>query len=254
MVITLIWERAVNDANTAVMYIDLVHNPVSAKKISDAFDEILSAGGIRTVVIASRDEKIWCMGLDVPWIMEQYKAGNRAAVKELFAIGTQYVFRRILSVPVVTIAAITGHAFGTGMILAVLCDFLFMRSDRGYLCLPEADMGIVEAIPPSARKLFDIRYDPFIKTVMIPTAKKVTALELKEKSIIEQACEGREAVMAAALSRAREVSASEARFRDLLEKRKQWSVPVIAAMDEEDSVAFDYMVEKFWGLMGRISK
>lgn len=238
---------------TAVMYIDQAQNPVSVKQISDAIDEILGDGGIRTLVIASRHKKIWCIGLDIPWIMEQYKANNRAAVKEFFTMGNLSFLRRLISMPVVTIAAITGHAFGNGAITALLCDIRYMRSDRGYLCLPEAVMDLTDAFAPSAMKLFSIRYDPFIKTVMIPTAKKMTAPELEEKLIIDRACENREAVMAAAFARAREVSASEDLYRDLLEKRKRWSVPVIAAMEGEDNDAFDYSIEKFWRLMRKMS-
>jgi Delta3-Delta2-enoyl-CoA isomerase len=249
----MIWEKANNDDKTAVIYIDTVHNPETVTQISDAFDGILGSGGIRTVVIASRHEKIWCMGLDIPWIMERYKAGDRAAVKEFFSMGTRTVFNRILSMPLVTVAAITGHAYGNGVIMALLCDIRFMRSDRGYLCLPEAEMDLTDAFPPSALRLFDLRYDPFIKTVMIPTAKKVTAQELEGKAIIDRACENRDAVMAAALARAGEISASEALYRDLLEKRKRWSVPVIASMEEKDPAAFDYMIEKFWGFMGKMS-
>jgi enoyl-CoA hydratase/carnithine racemase len=250
----MIWERAVNDSNTAVMYIDQVQNPVSVKQISGAIDGILGDGGIRTLVIASRHEKIWCAGLDVPWIMEQYKAGSRAAVKEFFTMGNISFYQRLLSMPVVTIAAITGHAFGNGAIMALLCDIRYMRSDRGYLCLPEAEMGLTDAFMPSAMKLFEIRYGPFIKTVMIPTAKKAAAPELEEKMIIDHACENREAVMTAALARAREVSASDVLYRDLLEKRKRWSVPVIAAMEGEDTDALDRTIELFWRLMGKMSK
>jgi enoyl-CoA hydratase/carnithine racemase len=249
----MIWERAVNDSKTAVMYIDQVQNPVSVMQISGAFDEILDDGGIRTLVIASRHEKIWCNGLDIPWIMEQYKADNRAAVKEFFTMGNLSYLRRLISMPVVTIAAITGHAFGNGAIAALMCDILYMRSDRGYLCLPEAVMDLTDAFAPSAMKLFSIRYDPFIKKVMIPTAKRMTAPELEENLIIERACENREAVMAASLARAKEISSSDSLYLDLLEKRKRWSVPVIAAMEGEDPGAFDNSIELFWRLMKKMS-
>jgi Delta3-Delta2-enoyl-CoA isomerase len=49
---------------------------------------------------------------------------------------------RVLSFPAVTVAAVNGHAFGGGALLAVAHDFAVMRADRGYWCMPEADLGL----------------------------------------------------------------------------------------------------------------
>ena len=40
-----------------------------------------------------------------------------------------------------TAAAVNGHAFGVGAVLAVAREVVVMREDRGYWCLPEADLG-----------------------------------------------------------------------------------------------------------------
>src|SRR5262249_3716458 len=49
---------------------------------------------------------------------------------------------RVLSFPAVTVAAVNGHAFGAGALLAVAHDFAVMREDRGYWCMPEGDLGL----------------------------------------------------------------------------------------------------------------
>lgn len=49
---------------------------------------------------------------------------------------------RILTFPAVTVAAINGHAFAAGAMLAAAHDFSVMRDDRGYWCLPEVDLGL----------------------------------------------------------------------------------------------------------------
>ena len=42
-----------------------------------------------------------------------------------------------------TIALINGHAFGAGFFLGLAHDYCIPNPSRGYLCLPEADLGIV---------------------------------------------------------------------------------------------------------------
>jgi Delta3-Delta2-enoyl-CoA isomerase len=37
---------------------------------------------------------------------------------------------------------VNGHAFAAGAMLATAHDFVFMREDRGYWCLPEVDLGL----------------------------------------------------------------------------------------------------------------
>lgn len=52
------------------------------------------------------------------------------------------VLARVLIAPVPTAAAITGHAFGYGALLALACDLRVQRADRGWWCLPEVDLGL----------------------------------------------------------------------------------------------------------------
>lgn len=47
---------------------------------------------------------------------------------------------RFLSTPVPVVAAINGHAFAGGFLLAMSCDFRVMTDGLGLLCMPEVDM------------------------------------------------------------------------------------------------------------------
>lgn len=38
-------------------------------------------------------------------------------------------------------AAVNGHGFAGGCMFAFACDYRVMREDRGFLCLPEVDLG-----------------------------------------------------------------------------------------------------------------
>ncbi len=42
----------------------------------------------------------------------------------------------------ITVAAVNGHAFAAGAMLATAHDHVVMREDRGYWCLPEVDLGL----------------------------------------------------------------------------------------------------------------
>jgi enoyl-CoA hydratase/carnithine racemase len=54
---------------------------------------------------------------------------------------------RLVTYPGATLAAINGHAFGAGAMLAAACDFRCMREDRGYFCFPEVDLGLPMSAP-----------------------------------------------------------------------------------------------------------
>ncbi|THB78824.1 MAG: enoyl-CoA hydratase/isomerase family protein [Desulfobacteraceae bacterium] len=52
------------------------------------------------------------------------------------------LFKKCLHFPVPVIAAINGHAFGNGDILACACDFRFMNQEKGFFYFPEVDIHI----------------------------------------------------------------------------------------------------------------
>ncbi|WP_435591921.1 enoyl-CoA hydratase/isomerase family protein [Nocardia sp. bgisy118] len=62
-----------------------------------------------------------------------------------YLLAGQRVFERVLTFPAPTIAAIQGHAFGAGAILAMAHDGRVMRGDRGYFCLPEITLPLTQS-------------------------------------------------------------------------------------------------------------
>ena len=53
---------------------------------------------------------------------------------------TSATLARVLVFPVPTVAAINGHAFGIGALLALAHDQRVQNSERGWFCLPEVDL------------------------------------------------------------------------------------------------------------------
>jgi len=80
--------------------------------------------------------KFYSNGLDLDWLMSH---GDQT---DWYVGRVHALFSRILTLPLPTVAAVNGHAFGAGAMLAVAHDYRVMRSDRGYLCFPEVDINI----------------------------------------------------------------------------------------------------------------
>jgi enoyl-CoA hydratase/carnithine racemase len=104
-------------------------------RLNSALDHVEAADGPRALVTTG-DGKFYSNGLDLDWLAsEPDRAGEYlAAVYRLLG--------RMLGFPALTVAAVNGHAFGAGALLAAAHDIAVMREDRGYWCMPEADLGL----------------------------------------------------------------------------------------------------------------
>ena len=94
--------------------------------------------------------------------------------------------RRLLTYPLITIAAINGHAFAGGAIMACAFDFRFMRTDRGYFCFPGVDLGI-SILPGMDALLKKALPAPMVLEAQL-TGKRYTALELEARQVVVKAC------------------------------------------------------------------
>ncbi len=112
-------------------------HPDNLDAIFAALDEIEGAEGGPAPLVLTGEGKFFSNGLDLEW-MGQAEDGERK-----LSLGRVHgLFARILTFPSFTVAAINGHAFAAGAMLALACDQRVMREDRGFFCLPEVDLGI----------------------------------------------------------------------------------------------------------------
>jgi len=103
--------------------------------INAALDEIEAAEGAKAVVTTGAG-KFYSNGLDL-----DFMAANPDA-SEANLVDVHALFARVLAFPAPIVAAVQGHAFAAGAMLALAHDQIVMRSDRGFFCLPEVDLGI----------------------------------------------------------------------------------------------------------------
>lgn len=155
------------------------------KAFLDVLDEVEHKTSANVLVVKSSHEKIWSNGIDLDWLVpavqtEGPELANRFQV-ELYGF-----MKRVLTYPMVTIAAITGHAFAGGAFLSFAHDFRFMRSDRGWLCLPEVDIGI--PVGPVFTAISKRALPMYKFEEMQYTGKRLTAQECEEHHIITKAC------------------------------------------------------------------
>jgi len=116
-------------------------NPEFLNTFLSVLDRIEADTDARTLVVRSAHEKIFSNGIDLEWLAPVIEKGDIETAKSFFYLLNR-LFHRIVSYPLIAVAAINGHAFAGGAILACAFDFRFMQTGRGFFCFPEVDLGI----------------------------------------------------------------------------------------------------------------
>jgi enoyl-CoA hydratase/carnithine racemase len=193
----------------------------------DVLDDIEANTTATALVVKSNHEKIFSNGLDLDWIIPLVNAGKieifGGFIKDLVKL-----YRRILMFPVPTVAAINGHAYAGGAILTCYFDYRFMRSDRGYICFPEVDLGIpfLPGMMAAMRHVIPVH----ILTGMVIEGKRLTGIECETNNIIIKACPNETVVNEAIL-----FAKSIRKRREIIyEIKKELYKAILFAIDYED--------------------
>jgi enoyl-CoA hydratase/carnithine racemase len=154
-------------------------NPASLAAIEAALDEFEAAGGPGSLVITG-DGKFFSNGLDLEWM-----AAAPPGEAEDMLRRTHRLLARVLVFPAATVAAVNGHAFAAGGMLALCCDSRVMREDRGYFCLPEVDLGL--AFTPGMTRLITARLPAATAHEAMVTGRRYGGLEAVAAGIVDEA-------------------------------------------------------------------
>ncbi len=99
--------------------------------------EAASGAGVRALVIASANPKLFCAGADIKAFTAMDDASGRA-----YVAGTHELLRAFERSGIVTIAAVNGLALGGGCELAMACDLRIAAASARF-GQPEVKLGII---------------------------------------------------------------------------------------------------------------
>ena len=162
-------------------------SPEFLDAINAHLDDIETAGAQGLVTTARN--KFYTNGLDLDWL------AAHAEQTQSYVARVQALLARVLTLPMPTAAAINGHAFGAGAMLAMAHDVRVMRADRGYFCFPEVDIRI--PFTDGMAALIQAKLTPRAAIASMTTGRRFGGAEAAEIGIVD-ATAGEDAVTAAA--------------------------------------------------------
>ncbi|MGA9048329.1 MAG: enoyl-CoA hydratase/isomerase family protein [Dehalococcoidia bacterium] len=129
------------EGEVAVVTLDQDDNRLNldlSLSLLEMLDRIEADTDALALVVKSGHAGVWSNGFDIDWINARLAADDKENVIQFLAKDIE-LRRRLLTYPLLTIAAINGHVFGGGAVLSCCFDFRFMLSKRGYFCIPAID-------------------------------------------------------------------------------------------------------------------
>ena len=176
-------------------------NTTFVRAFSKALDEVESSEGAASLVTTSSSAKFFSNGLDLEWRMSEGE--HRGGDRDAFGAEFMTLMGRIITLPVPSIAAINGHAFGAGFMCALCHDIRFMREDRGFACANEVEIGMVIPNPELALFRHKLPMNTFFETVQL--ARRWTGPDAVASGVAQQA-HPLDSLLENAMSRAAELA------------------------------------------------
>ncbi|EOM75435.1 enoyl-CoA hydratase/isomerase family protein [Rhodococcus rhodnii] len=162
-------------------------------RVHALLDEVEATEGPAALVTTATG-KFYTNGLDTDHVF-----ANLGALPE-YLDRVHTVYTRLLAFPMATVAAVQGHAFGAGAMLALAHDFRVMRADRGYWSLPEVDLQMPFTVGMAG--LLEGRLPKQTAVEAMTTGRRYGGEDAKAAAIVE-ATAGEGDVLAVAVERAR---------------------------------------------------
>ena len=154
----------------------------SLARWNEALSQVVSeVGDGPGALIVVGEGKYWSNGIDLTWLSS---ADNSDAAQ--FVPVLNDFLARMLTLPVPTVAALNGHTFAAGALLALAMDYRVMRSDRGWFCLPEVDIQI--PFHPAMMALLECKLPPTTLRDVCLRGGRYVADDALAAGIVDKVC------------------------------------------------------------------
>lgn len=155
-------------------------------------------------LVTTGEGKFYSNGLDMAALAEAGAAGREGLAAYLGRV--HRLFARVLAFPRVTVAAMNGHAFAGGFMLALAHDLRVLRQDRGFLCLPEIDLRL--NLQPGMTALIQAKLRKQSAHEAIVTGRRYGAADALARGMVDEVAE-EAAVLPRAIALAAELAAKD---------------------------------------------
>jgi enoyl-CoA hydratase/carnithine racemase len=169
--------------------------------LTRALDEVEASPGEAALVTVGAG-RFYSTGLDLQWLA----TGEERA--EAFVADLQRLFARVLTFPMATVAALNGHAFAAGFMLALAHDFRVMRSDKGYICMPEVDLAMRQPLTAGMYALLQAKLSIGTVHETIVTGRRYSSHEALSRQMVQEVAPEHE-VLSRAIEIARGLAAKD---------------------------------------------
>lgn len=192
-------------------------NPPWVDAVTAALDEVEAASGPKALVTTATG-KFWSNGLDLAWI------GENMEVAQGFIDTVHELFARQLLLAAPSIAAIQGHCFAAGAMLAQAHDFRVMRADRGFWCTPEVDIFI--PFTPGMAALLQARLPTNTAHEAMTMGRRYGGADALAAGIVHDTA-GEQEVLAKAVERAAALASKDATTLGRIKQRMYGDVAAV---------------------------
>ena len=155
------------------------------RELAAAFDEVAELGrrrAARALIVTGAGGKAFCAGADIA----EFQGRSLAQCKSDAEFG-QATFARLDRLPIASVAAINGYAFGGGLELALACTFR-VAAPSAKMGLPEIKLGVIPGYGGTQRLPRLVGEGRALELIM--TGRTVAAAEAERIGLVNRLVDG----------------------------------------------------------------